>query len=165
MYFFTADEHYFHSNIIKYCKRPFGSVWEMNNVLVDNHNAVVDDIDTVFHLGDFSLGNVSQTLKWISKLKGQHVFLRGSHDRWFKDSILIHILEMKIEKRHIVMCHYPFRSWPKSHYGSWNLHGHSHGNMEHLKHQWDVGVDNNNYTPVSFQQLKEVFKCQNHKKE
>ena len=51
---FTADSHISHRNIIKYCKRPFSDVEEMNETLISNWNKVVGKDDFVFHLGDFS---------------------------------------------------------------------------------------------------------------
>jgi calcineurin-like phosphoesterase family protein len=57
MIFFTADQHFHHQNIIKYCNRPF--VWfnQMDDALIDNFNKVVTNDDIVYHLGDFSFGD------------------------------------------------------------------------------------------------------------
>ena len=56
MYFFTADEHYCHKNIIKFCDRPFSDVSHMHEVLITNHNAVVRENDIVIiKLWDFQL--------------------------------------------------------------------------------------------------------------
>ena len=67
MIFFTSDTHFNHKAIISYCSRPFESVEEMNDRLIDNWNQVVKPNDTVYHLGDFALYcNVS--LYFIVKL-------------------------------------------------------------------------------------------------
>jgi calcineurin-like phosphoesterase family protein len=50
------------------------------------------------------------------------------------------------------------RTWARSHYNSWQLYGHSHGKLEPIGKQWDIGVDNNNYYPVSFDQITEIMK-------
>ena len=55
MIFFTSDHHFYHTNIIKYCQRPFQSVEEMNEVMVERWNAVVGKNDTVYYLGDLEL--------------------------------------------------------------------------------------------------------------
>ena len=55
MIFFTSDHHFYHSNIIKYCQRPFHSVEEMNEEMIRRWNSVVGVDDTVYYLGDFSL--------------------------------------------------------------------------------------------------------------
>jgi calcineurin-like phosphoesterase family protein len=57
----------------------------------------------------------------------------------------------------IVLCHYPFAEWDRKHYGSWHLHGHSHGNYHGQGLIYDVGVDTNNFTPVSLEQITEIM--------
>ena len=39
--FFTSDTHFYHANIINFCKRPFANVETMNEALIENWNAVV----------------------------------------------------------------------------------------------------------------------------
>ena len=156
MYFFTSDEHYQHANIIKYCNRPFENVFEMDKELIKRHNKVVKDNDIIVHAGDFMMGNKAFAAKYINQLNGEHIFIKGSHDKWLVGAN--QIWETSIEKIHIVVCHYAMRVWPKSHFGSWQLYGHSHGGLEPIGKQWDIGVDNNNFYPVSFEQLKKIMK-------
>ena len=54
-FFFTADEHYGHANIIKYCGRPFTSADEMDAEIIRRHNEMVGPKDVVVHAGDFTL--------------------------------------------------------------------------------------------------------------
>lgn len=153
--FFTADEHYGHKNIIRYCNRPFSSVDVMDKVLIDRHNTVVGWNDIVIHAGDFTLQNTEAALKIIAKLNGVHIFLKGSHDYWLTSMAHLHfghIWEKRIKDLYVVVCHYPMRSWPRSFHGSFNLHGHCHGRMEPLKNQLDIGVDNCDYYPLSLEQ-------------
>ena len=154
MYFFVADEHFGHANIIKYCKRPFDSVEEMDETLIKNFNSVVGKNDRVIHGGDFTFKNPE---KYIKQLNGNHSFVRGNHDRWLKKNYKDMWIKT-VEGQVIVVAHYSYRVWPQSHYGSWMLYGHSHGKLPPLKNQHDIGVDNNQYYPVSFEQLKEIFK-------
>lgn len=156
-YFFTADEHYGHQNIIKYCNRPFKSVSEMDKVLIDNHNRVVTKDDIVIHAGDFTFKSHGGFVKYFTQLDGNHVFLRGSHDGWM-DSKYHEIWEAQIKGQNIVVCHYAMRRWARSHYGSWNLHGHSHGKLESEGKQYDIGVDNNNFYPVLFDDIAKIMK-------
>ena len=153
MIYFTADEHYGHINIIKYCNRPFKNVDEMNTKIINNHNKVVYDKDTTYHLGDFTLEKDAE--KYINRLNGTHIFVKGSHDYWNKE--LPYIIELEINKIYIVLCHYAMRTWPRSHHGSIQLFGHSHGQLPAEKNQYDVGVDNNNFYPVSFKQIKKLL--------
>jgi calcineurin-like phosphoesterase family protein len=47
------------------------------------------------------------------------------------------------------------RVWPKSHYGTWHLFGHSHGCLEPWGKSFDVGVDAWQMRPISINQVKE----------
>ena len=156
MYWFTADEHYGHFNIIRYCNRPFSSVEEMDNCIIQNHNAMVSTSDTVIHVGDFTLERKERAALYIKQLKGNHTFLQGSHDYWLKNSI--QMWERTIEGIYVVAFHYAMRRWPKSHYGSIQVYGHSHGKLPPEGLQYDVGVDNNSFCPVSFETLKNIMK-------
>jgi len=158
MVWFTADEHYFHENIIKYCNRPFHSIHYMNADLVKYHNEVVGEEDIVFHLGDFSFGDKEKTQSIIDLLNGKyHHFVKGSHDNWLNDDIE-NIFEVNIDGHHIVLCHYAMRVWPRSHYNSWHLFGHSHGRLREIYGKsMDVGVDCNQFRPISFLEVKKCM--------
>jgi calcineurin-like phosphoesterase family protein len=157
MYFFTSDWHIGHANIIKFCNRPFRDVREMEQELIERHNSVVTDNDIVIHAGDFAFRNTTSVDKYQAKLNGNNIFLKGSHDKWNKHGA--YLWEGMIEDHYVVVCHYAMLSWPRSHYGSWQLFGHSHGNQKghNVQKQYDIGVDSNNYYPVSFDYLKVYF--------
>jgi calcineurin-like phosphoesterase family protein len=159
MYYFTSDEHYGHDNIRAYSNRPFDSVQEMDNELISRHNAIVKKNDTVIHAGDFSLihNYIKVYDKYISKLNGKHIFLKGSHDYWLPENHIT-IYQKKIYNKYIVVCHYAMRVWARSHYNSYMLHGHSHGTLKPIGKQLDIGVDNNNYYPFSFKEIEEIMK-------
>ena len=71
MIYYTADTHFGHKNIIKYCERPFKSASHMDEVIIKNWNAIVKPEDTIFHLGDFSMEkNPERIEKWLSRLNG-----------------------------------------------------------------------------------------------
>ena len=80
-YWFVADEHYGHAKLLEYCNRPFKDVEEMDYVIMFNHNEVVKEEDTVIHAGDFTLTKQPWAAEYILQLKGNHIFLQGSHDR------------------------------------------------------------------------------------
>lgn len=81
---FTSDTHFGHANIIKYCNRPFGGIYHMDETLVNNWNAVVGDTDVVYHLGDVALGAFDRWDEILTSLNGYKVLLVGNHDRIFK---------------------------------------------------------------------------------
>jgi len=167
--FFTADTHFGHRNIINYCKRPFTSVEEMDETLIQNWNNVVQPLDVVYHLGDFCFGN---PWKYLDRLNGYIKFIAGSHDKelskqiyktedgnmMIRKFIYGSLLEIKLDEQLIVLCHYSMRKWNKSHYGSWHLYGHSHGNLPPLGLSFDVGVDTNDYYPYSLDDVSNKMK-------
>jgi calcineurin-like phosphoesterase family protein len=161
--FFTSDEHYNHINkkgsgVIDYCCRPFTSIEEMNEELIKRNNEVVKKKDLVYHIGDFAFGDPIPILK---RLTGNHIFLQGSHDRFVGEdlpkyiSFIYDVLEIRINRQVIFLNHYSQRRWPKSHYGSWHLFGHSHGGLESFGYSFDVGVDSHDFRPWSFDEVKD----------
>jgi len=79
--FIYSDTHFDHKYIISYCNRPFSSVGEMNQFLVNNWNYTVKLYDTVYLLGDLSYGKKSHPASyWADKLYGRKIFIKGSHD-------------------------------------------------------------------------------------
>jgi len=157
----TADTHFGHANIIKYCNRPFSSVGEMDEALILNWNRVVAPNDTIYHLGDFSL--TKSVDEYVDRLNGKILLVPGSHDYWLKKmdlnkfkeelEILPQLYSTKILGKRIVMCHYPMASWEASFYGSIHCHGHSHGKIPQTPNRFDVGVDCNNFYPFNLERL------------
>ena len=158
-YFFSADHHFYHKNIIEYSNRPFDSVDHMNAELISRHNEVVTDNDIVVIAGDFSFANLEKTQALMESLHGRLIFLRGSHDYWMDkaDQHYHEIWEKTIQKQKVVVCHYAMRTWPCSHYDSWQLYGHSHGQLHLMKNQMDIGVDTNNFYPYHWNDIKSIL--------
>lgn len=79
MIWFTSDPHIYHTNVIKYCNRPYSSVEEMNEALVNNWNSIVMPEDTVYCLGDFSMA--ARPVETFSpRLMGKKYLVPGNHD-------------------------------------------------------------------------------------
>lgn len=163
-FWFTGDEHYFHNNILKYSNRPFEDIIEMNEILISNHNSLVKENDTVIHAGDFSLINDKKFLykNIINKLKGNHIFLKGSHDYWipWKNAITRWEKNIKINGKnyYFVVDHYAGRVWAKSHYNSFQLYAHSHCRLKGIGKQMDIGVDCHDFYPISDEEVEEIMK-------
>ncbi len=164
--FFTADTHFDHHNIIRYCQRPYQTVAEMNESLVEKWNSVVSPRDVVYHLGDFTLGDIRHFTRWASRLNGTIKILPGSHDRqWLKDfapsdrlQVIAPLVSLEFPELRqgkypqvVVLCHYALRVWDRSHYGAWHLFGHSHGQLKGVGLSFDVGVDCTDFTPLSLE--------------
>ena len=80
-YFVTSDLHFYHKRIMDFCPetRPWNSLDEMHEYLIDHWNSNVSPDDVVFDLGDFSFGNKEQTLYTLSQLNGNIVHIYGNH--------------------------------------------------------------------------------------
>jgi len=165
MIFFTSDTHFFHYKLIEIGMRPFENVCEMNNTIVNNWNKKVGTEDIVHHLGDFALTWKKKLIhELVSALNGKIKLIKADHDKpigkEFSDKIEItdKIVEIKLGNHPLVLCHYPITFWPKSHYNSWHIHGHTHGRYVHHGKSYDVGVDNTNFNVISEEELKNILR-------
>lgn len=177
---FTADQHFGHKNIIKYCNRPFDRVEDMDETLIQEWNKNVYVDDTVFVIGDITLGNYDAWCKYLTAIHGFVIIIPGGHDwRWMTDYASKNTSRLAyIEVREplitldtfdpvIVLCHYAMRVWDRSHYDSWQLYGHSHGMLEPVGKQLDVGVDNiykmfGSYRPLSLLEVTDYMTTRPH---
>lgn len=88
--FVTADHHFGHENIIKFCDRPFSSAQHMDEWLIGKWNSVVSEDDMVLHLGDFTLTETETAVRYIRELNGRIAVLGNvwHHDkRWLGGSM------------------------------------------------------------------------------
>lgn len=150
-----ADTHFNHSNVIKYCNRPFASVEEMDDCMIQVWNELIKPEDTVCHIGDLCLeGRGKKVDDYISKLNGKITLIRGNHDSGkgnFED--VTHYKLLKVAGFKLILSHYAFRVWDGSHHGSMHLYGHSHGTLPGVGRSMDVGVDTNNYRPYHIEEV------------
>jgi calcineurin-like phosphoesterase family protein len=160
MIYFTSDLHLDHANVIKFCDRPFAHVDQMNSALIKNWNGIVAPNDDVWVNGDFCFGDFDKWQMYCNMLKGNKFLIRGNHDRLQDGQIIkagfsavydLHVLKHNHQK--YVLCHYAMRTWPSSHKGSFHLYGHSHGDIPDYGLSFDVGVDANDFKPVSIDQV------------
>lgn len=168
--FFTSDNHWYHKNILKYSNRPFADVNEMQYVMRNKWNETVGQDDKVYMLGDVGFSDGDKLATYIKSLNGEKHLILGNHDRnitknrkTFNEKVFRSIKsynEININGQFIVLSHYAMRVWNKSHYGSWMLFGHTHGQLSPYGKSVDVGVDSPfitgeaPYRPFSFDEIK-----------
>ena len=169
MIWFKSDLHLGHRAVINFQDRPFGTVEEMNEALIKNWNFLVAKNDTVYILGDISHRcPVEEVNAMISKLKGKKILIRGNHDKEYDASLFEGIYDYYdlrgVASVSISLMHYPMLEWNRSRHGSLHLHGHQHNSSsynEEMREQgirrYDVGVDANQYCPVSLNSILEFF--------
>jgi calcineurin-like phosphoesterase family protein len=178
---YTADLHFGHANIIKYCNRPFRDVDHMNQELIRRWNECVAPEDMVFVLGDVALGKLAETLPLVQQLSGSKILVPGNHDRcWpghkkvrpsdidkYRDAgFSIGPSEWHMEAW--TLCHFPYEEDPRHQdkyagfhpvdRGRWLLHGHVHDLWRVKRRQINVGVDVWNFYPVSNHQIEELIR-------
>ncbi len=147
--FVTADTHFSHRNIIKYCSRPYETVEEMNEGIIKIWNDTVTSEDYVFHLGDFAFLGKEKACILSQRLNGKKFLVPGNHDfkkiytaEEFDFSPLSKIQYLRYGKYRYELSHYPLEDWKDHcHGGVLNLHGHSHGNSVNKQYRIDVGWD------------------------
>jgi calcineurin-like phosphoesterase family protein len=163
--FFTSDTHFDHKRIIELCGRPFDTVEQMNEALIENWNARIKPGDTVYHLGDFAFskdrGRVSQLL---GLLHGTKHLIQGNHDHevvrkakgWNSIELRRNVKALPVL---IVVDHYPIEIWHKRHYGSIHLFGHIHEKTcekpTELRH--NISVDFNEFRPLSLEEIGKMM--------
>ena len=158
--FFTADNHFGHNGVISMCGRPFSSVAEMDNAMVDNWNAVVRMEDVVWHVGDFAHRMEQSAMKRVfQSLNGEKHLIAGNHDDANTCALgwksISRVAEINADGQRVVLSHYAMRTWPSQRKGSWQLFGHSHGRLPGNSQSTDVGVDCWNFMPVTVAQIRE----------
>ncbi len=172
--FFTSDSHFSHFNVAKLCNRPYSSRSEMNQCLIDNWNKVVPEDGIVIHCGDFMLSHkigFKEYSKYINKLNGTIYLTRGNHDRIdlgnYDNKLIVNdCMHIQVEKTTIYAQHYPCLAFN----GDIQVFGHIHTLSDGLVHgldsdvipklkynQYDVGVDQNNYTPINYNELINII--------
>lgn len=162
--YFISDTHFSHTNVIDYENRPFTSIQEMDQYIINKWNETVNPNDTVFFLGDFALGEIDKeyAYDYIPKqLNGHIIFIKGNHDRsykalnqYFETKENGYMFDYKYEDTlyHFILSHRPL---PASDIpqGYINIHGHIHSHpinvleFDPLTHI-NVSVEVLNYSPI-----------------
>lgn len=177
--FFTADTHFNHANILRFCNRPFADVEEMNETIITRWNQVIGNDCHVFHLGDFCQGGSAEWSRLLDRLNGRIHLIVGNHDlknlrqgfmNRFEEVVMQQRIE--VETKSIYLNHYPFLCFEGGYKSNvWQLFGHVHTrthntglDADRLAYlyptQYDVGMDNNDFTPLSYEEVKRIIEQQ-----
>ena len=162
--FIIADTHFGHSNIIKYCNRPFTNVEDMDNQLIKNWNNVVSKNDTVYHLGDFALGNIEKIAEYRSKLNGKIFLIMGNHDSYNIKKYYEAGFEKVYDKPIIyqdffILSHKPLSTTENMPYV--NIFGHVHNNPKYTNvgdNSFCVSIERINYKPILFNDITKIIR-------
>lgn len=164
--FVVSDTHLKHRRIIEYCHRPFNSVGEMNECLIHNWNQTVSPTDTVYHLGDFGFGDLSE---FRGRLNGEIHLIQGNHDSsttWNSFNFASRQKQLIINHNdlRILLVHYPLHTAEfasqRPNLNNWDicLYGHVHHlhqgwQTDQLKWYRNCSVEVQNYAPMLLDNL------------
>lgn len=156
---FTADTHFGHGNIIRYCQRPFRDTREMDGAMISAWNAAVGPDDTVWHLGDFAFRSARAPMDLLRRLNGIKHLVWGNHDGpdcraapgWTSSQPYA---EVSVEGQRLVLFHYACRVWNGCGRGAVQLYGHSHARLPGSSLSLDVGVDAWDFRPVGLAEIR-----------
>lgn len=173
---FTSDTHFGHKNIVgpglsnwKDGFRTFSSIPEMDTELLKQLNDRVGQDDTLYFLGDFCFKGSNSIRSYRDRIICKDIrFVKGNHDK--RGSIIdvfghcYDYLEEDLMGTKFCMMHYAMRIWNKSHHGSLQVYGHSHGTLEEKPYgrSMDVGVDAayklyGEYRPFSLEEVYHIL--------
>jgi len=174
--FLIADTHFGHNNIVNFLRedgsklRPWDSIKEHDEALIENWNSVVKPCDKVYHLGDVGFKSATHLINLVSSLNGTKILIKGNHDnlklsqyaKVFKDVRASHQLDG------IVLSHIPLH---QSTLYRWKgqIHGHTHDGVILRYIEWEdievpdekyfnVSCERINYTPIDFEEVTAHFK-------
>ncbi|MDE5853680.1 MAG: hydrolase [Ruminococcus sp.] len=169
MIFYTADLHIGHTNIMKLSNRPFKTVEDMNETLVNNWNSVVMEDDDVYILGDVFFKLNSHPEMYLKRMNGKKHLIVGNHDKQYLEKEMFvnqfatinDYLVINDENRKVVLFHYPILEWDGYFRGYYHVYGHIHNNDNNLANQimkkvpnsFNAGVDVNDFIPQTLTQL------------
>ena len=155
----------------------------MDETMIAKWNNKVPQDGLVFHLGDFVFGGTEKWIEYRERLNGDIILVKGNHDlnRLTSNTeklfnYIAQQLYIEIEGQRIYLNHYPLLCYAGTYRKKedivWGLSGHTHigpNSMEGLDcermsytfpSQYDVGVDMNDFEPISFHELKKKIEYQ-----
>lgn len=130
--FITSDTFLGRKNIIDIFKRPFKSLDEMNETIIEKWNSKVAKDDIVYHLGNFFWDPITAT-DYIEYINGNIIMFPTQNDLASLELSKSHPEKMQIFSSNIlelpdigiVLGHYPMEDWNGKTQGTVHAHGHS----------------------------------------
>ena len=168
-HWYTADTHFGHEKVIALCNRPFRDVGHMDAALIENMWKFVQPDDDLWIVGDFAHGPKAKDAAYLEGLFGQlpgarkHLVV-GNHDLkptqalpWDSVSDIAQVKDGRDGLTH-TLCHFPMITWNGARKGSLHLFGHVHDRWKGTRNAVNVGVDQWDYAPVHFDDVRRKAK-------
>lgn len=161
----TSDTHFNHKNILTFNDklgkpiRPFASVEDMNETIIENWNRNVKQGDKVYHLGDVFFGPKEEFKSLWPRLNGSKRLVVGNHDDikflsaggFFQKVMMWRIFR----DWGLILSHVPLREDQFRDGADLNIHGHIHANKSPEGPYVCVCVEQTDYSPVHIEDLKD----------
>lgn len=169
MFYYTADLHFGHENVIGFDGRPFADVENMDETLIYLWNQRVRNEDHVYIVGDFAYRNEKSEEWYLKQLNGHKHLIIGNHDgKLLKNSCAMSYFESVDKMMHvsdngtqICLCHFPLAEWNGYYKGHTHIYGHIHNKKEAVwefmqtrKNAYNAGCMLHGYAPVRLDELK-----------
>ncbi len=150
---------------MQYCPRPWKTVEEMNQGLIDSWNSVVKPDDILYFLGDFAFAGTQKIESILKQLNGNIFHILGNHDRKVSNKRWLELGMKEVHEQLILnycgtkllLCHFPYlvdveddryRQLRPIDDGTILIHGHRHSvPQEKIRVSskgtvmYDVGID------------------------
>ena len=131
---YISDLHIGHPQALIYDNRPFQSLDEMKQAIIDNWNSAVAEGDVTYILGDMFWSN-AEAPEVLRQLKGEKHLILGNHDRPSSEmkkhfASVEQLKTVNDNGRQVVLCHYPIAHWKNEDHGAFHLYGHIHRSRE-----------------------------------
>ena len=141
MNYFISDTHFGHKNCLAFDNRPFNTIEEHDEYLINAWNEVVGIDDDVYILGDISWHNNSRTIEIFKQLNGRKHLIKGNHDGGLLKNATLRSLFVEITDykeldigdgygKSVILSHYPIPCFKNHYYGWYHLYGHVHNSFE-----------------------------------
>lgn len=155
-----ADTHFGHQKIIDFESRPFHSLEEMDETLINNCNKKVKGDQDFFILGDYSFYGRDKTMELTSRLHGRKILITGNHDgksrKFYLDCGFSEVINYPIVyEDFFILSHKPLYMNKNTPYV--NIFGHVHGNpmyKDMTSCSFCVSAERTHYTPISLDEIK-----------
>lgn len=154
--YFTSDWHLNESRIFDFNPfyRPFKSIKEQNDCIINACNDMVGKYDTLVHVGDVAMDEDGVSL--LDKIKcKKRILIVGNYDEDKLDLLsnyfdeVLQQTDMKINKTEYHINHYPINYHPLK----MNIVGHIHGLWKVQRNMINVSCDAWHFKPISEQTI------------
>jgi len=174
--YFVTDTHFTHHNILIFkdnngkLLRPFASIEEHDDLIIDNINKKVRIQDKLFILGDVVINRKAMPILDRINTK-KKILIKGNHDIFKLKDYLPYFTDIRaykiMPKHNLIFSHIPVH--PNQFKGRFelNIHGHSHHNITKIKkffinkpdlRYMNICPEIIGYAPIELEEILEIKK-------